>query len=32
MNLHELTLFMLLLALMAIVALVVGNDDQWPHV
>ena len=32
MNPTELTVFVLLLALLATVALVVCDDDQWPHV
>jgi hypothetical protein len=31
MNPTELTVFVLLLALMALAALAVGNDDQWPR-
>jgi hypothetical protein len=32
MNLHEPTVLVLLLALLATVAVVACNDDQWPHV
>jgi hypothetical protein len=32
MNPTELTVFVTLLALMALVAFVVCDDDQWPHV
>ncbi len=32
MNLHELTVLVLLLALLATVAVVACNDDQWPPV
>ena len=32
MNPTELTLFLLLLALMAFFAFVVCDDDNWPHV
>jgi hypothetical protein len=32
MNPTEFTVFVLLLALMALVAFVVCDDDQWPHV
>ena len=32
MNPTELTLFVILFALMAVVAFIVCDDDQWPHV
>lgn len=32
MNIPELTLFLLLLGLMAFFAFVVCDDDNWPHV